>query len=105
MRLLLAMLAVIAGGVVLYAVMLALASRKGRCPSCGTRALATDPRQSVLGTGVDDQGRRFPYSISAFHCLACGTEWRSYNGGGLVTKQAFEAGAISPIPMATVRKS
>lgn len=105
MRLLLTMLAVIAGGAVLYGVMLVLASRKGRCPSCGKRALETDLHESLRGTGSDDQGRRFPFWIEAYRCLSCSTEWRSYNGGGLVTKQAFKAGAISPIPTATVRRS
>ncbi len=105
MRLLLTMLAVIAGGAVLYGVMLVLASRKGRCPSCGKRALETDMHESVRGTGADEQGRRVPYWIEASRCLGCQVEWRSYNGGGLVTKQAFEAGSISPLPTAIVRKS
>ncbi len=105
MRLLLTMLAVIAGGAVLYGVMLVLASRKGRCPSCGKRALESDVHQGMCGTGADDHGRRFPFWIEAYRCQSCGTEWRAYNGGGLVTKQAFEAGALSPPPTATVRKS
>lgn len=103
MSLLLSMLAVIAGGVVLYGAMLLLASRKGRCPSCGKRALETNPHEGGLGTGSDAKGQRFPYSLEVARCGACQVEWRNYNNNGWVTKQAYDAGATEPIPSATVR--
>jgi hypothetical protein len=104
MNVVLAMLAVVGAAGVLYGGVLVLASRKGICPGCRARGLESDPNAGHLGTAVNDRGERYPYSLSAYRCVACGAEWREYNNNGLVPKEAYDAGAREPIPTATLGK-
>jgi len=104
MNLVLAMLGVIGGAGVLYVGAGLLISRKKTCPSCRERGLESDMTAGGLYTGADEAGRRYPFSISAYRCTACGAEFRQYNNNGMVPKEAFDKGAREPIPEATVRK-
>jgi hypothetical protein len=49
---------------------------------------------------VDEQGR--PHDVSGYTCHHCRAEWRSCNGGELIPRAAFDAGAREPIPTASV---
>jgi hypothetical protein len=75
-------------------------SRKQVCPGCNERAL--EVTDQLRGTEGDDHGGRRPYSLVSFRCAKCDAEWCSYNQRGLITKQAYEQGARSPIPTAIV---
>ena len=70
------------------------------CPSCRSHSL--DTYDFVRGTEVDSAGQRFSSSWTKHRCDSCGVSYVRYNGGGLITKEAFEAGARVALPKATV---
>jgi hypothetical protein len=62
-----------------------------RCPHCSRRGLSLD---------LSSQG-----GVRNFTCHYCRSEWVSYNGSGMITREAFDAGAREPIPTATARET
>jgi hypothetical protein len=78
---------VVCGGAALAAL---LSVTRKQCPNCRKRKLSQD---------IASQG-----GVRHFTCGHCESEWRSYNGGGLVSREAFDAGAREPIPTAIVRR-
>jgi len=93
-----------AGGAVYLGMLFVTPFRGKRCLACGAKELDPDMAASVRGTGVDPDGRRFPYVVSAYRCRKCGAEWRNYNNTGLITRAAYEAGARAPIPTAIIHE-
>lgn len=93
---------VVGGGIAVYlAALIALGRlRRERCPSCHGRTL--EPCGFFRATEVDDAGRRFPSYWTEHRCTACGAELCRYNGGELIPKHAFEAGAREAVPRAAV---
>jgi hypothetical protein len=82
---------------------IALHRRRTRCPTCGSRSL--DTYDFIRATEVDNAGKHFPSYWTKHRCATCGAAYVRYNGGGLITKEAFEAGARAPLPPATVVRS
>jgi hypothetical protein len=79
---------------------IAIRRRRTVCPSCSS--LALDTYDAIRATEVDGAGKRLPSSLTKHRCTSCGAAYVRYNGGGLITKQAFEAGARVALPRAMV---
>lgn len=79
---------------------IAIHRRRTRCPSCGARTL--DTYDFLRPNQVDVAGKHFPASWSKHRCSSCGAAFMRYDRGGLITKEAFEAGARAALPEATV---
>ena len=71
-----------------------------RCPAC--RLLQLKWTGGALATMRGPDGRRFPASHLEYRCNACQAEFFEQNGKGLVTKEAWMAGARVPIPGARI---
>ena len=94
-------LCVAAFGILSYAVStISLRQRRTHCPTCGS--LALDTYDFVRATEVDSEGRRVPSWWTKHRCTSCGASFVRYNGGGLITREAFDAGARVALPKATV---
>jgi hypothetical protein len=82
---------------------IALRQRRPRCPSC--QAPALDTYNVIRATVVDDAGKPCPAWWTLHRCSECAAGYVRYNGGGLITEEAFQAGAREPPPVATVVRS
>ena len=70
----------------------------GRCPRCGVRRLAIEPNSVKTGRGPNG-----PFLLECYRCGECGGQFRRLNRGGLITKEAWDAGAREPLPTATAK--
>lgn len=79
-------------------VLLVLHLLRLRCPTCRKPALEVDLRDRTDG--------RMPGDASAyrFHCRACGEEFRRQDGGPMIAKAAWDAGAREELPRAKVHR-
>jgi hypothetical protein len=73
------------------------------CPGCRKRQLVVDPDHQLHGSQLNAHDERVLDSVGAYRCRSCGAEWRCWDGGALITREAFEAGAVAPPPVAIVR--
>ncbi|MBA2538616.1 MAG: hypothetical protein H0V17_03200 [Deltaproteobacteria bacterium] len=69
-----------------------------RCPACRKPGLELDLRASA--GGVDDQAP----DARQFRCPHCEAEFRREDGGPLIPRSAWEAGAREEIPRARVHR-
>ena len=89
------------GGGLGYAInALVIRRRRTHCPSCCANALET--YDFIRATEVDRAGKRFPSWWTKHRCAECGALFVRYRNGGLITREAFEAGARIALPEATV---
>jgi transposase-like protein len=88
-----AIVAAFVGGVLLVLHLLRL-----RCPACRKPTLEVDLRDRSDG--------RIPGAPSAyrFRCQTCGEEFRRQDGGPMIAKAAWEAGAREELPRARVHR-
>jgi hypothetical protein len=78
-------LVIAAAGMAYAARSVLLSHLRARCPGCQRRELAHRPAAGSL--------------LVMYRCAACGARWVAC-GGGLITHEAFAAGAREPIPVA-----
>jgi hypothetical protein len=90
-------LALAAGGAVYLGVLVAQPFFGRRvCPTCGHRDVEPDP------AGSGELEARRDLHVAAYRCRHCGVQWFSANGGGLITREAFEVAMRAPLPTAIV---
>ena len=71
-----------------------------RCPAC--RQLLLRWVDGALATNPGPDDRPFGASCSHYRCSGCQAEFFEENAKGLVTREAWEAGAREPIPGARI---
>jgi hypothetical protein len=80
---------VIGGAALIFAV------ERKRCPACSRRAVAMKFTDGYSADGVN---------VVSYKCKRCRAELRTFNGGGLITREAFDAGAREPLLKATIHR-
>jgi transposase-like protein len=85
--------AVLIGGILLLVILFALERKK--CPVCQRRRVA------MRFTDGYTDGET---NIVSYRCKKCRTEFRTFNGGPLIPREAFDDGAREPLPQAKVRR-
>jgi hypothetical protein len=75
-----------------------LVRHRGVCPTCRAKKLET------TGFWRVNPPCEFGSSYSGFKCEACAAEFRKWENGGMVTREAWDAGAREPPPVAIVRE-
>jgi hypothetical protein len=68
------------------------------CPACRARKLETTGFTRV--NPPSEHGS----SYSSHTCEACGAEFRKWENAGMVTREAWDAGAREPPPVAIIRE-
>jgi hypothetical protein len=96
----LVLLGVIASSVaVIFALLLAFARVRRRCPLCRQSALVLEGAARISARA---EAMRRCTTRTSYRCTSCSAELFEYGDNGLITRAAYEAGATQPIPPATV---
>ncbi|HEX7700872.1 MAG TPA: hypothetical protein VF403_09125 [Kofleriaceae bacterium] len=75
-----------------------LTRHRNVCPACDAKKLET-----VGFTKVSPPSERGDH-YNSYTCEACGAEFRKWGNAGMVTREAWDAGAQEPPPVAIVRE-